>query len=179
MFEFVEKIFGKTRKEVYENARKKEYDKRKSTLYKPLTKVVKDLRLKEGYRIFGIDESSSKEDIKSNFRRLAKKYHPDHNKNNNATDQFEKLKLWYDYLLANHVQKVVFKGIKLFRVLSQVSKNEYLIEIPRGSTEIDDVKIIFMIGSKEYSIVVIKGSKVPLTFHGCGLNVRIVEYNTW
>jgi preprotein translocase subunit Sec63 len=68
-------------------------------------KVYVDPNLLEGYRIFCIDETASKEDIKSRFHGLAKKYHPDHNKSPHAAQSFINLKKWYEYLLKHHVQK--------------------------------------------------------------------------
>lgn len=69
-------------------------------------KVYIDPNLMEGYRIFCIDETVSKKDIKSRYHDLAKKYHPDYNKSSSASKDFINLKKWYEYLLKHHVQKV-------------------------------------------------------------------------
>jgi DnaJ-class molecular chaperone len=71
----------------------------------PPKTVYVDPNLVEGYRIFGIDETASKADIKSRFHALAKKYHPDYNKSPRAAQSFINLKKWYEYLVKHHVQK--------------------------------------------------------------------------
>jgi preprotein translocase subunit Sec63 len=64
-----------------------------------------DPNLLEGYRIFSLDETASKADIKSKYHALAKKYHPDYNKSPHAAESFINLKKWYEYLMSHHVQK--------------------------------------------------------------------------
>jgi len=40
------------------------------------------------YKILGLDQSATKEDIKKSYRKLAIKFHPDHNNSSNAHDKF-------------------------------------------------------------------------------------------
>ena len=40
------------------------------------------------YEVLGVDKNASEADIKSAFRKLAKKYHPDVSKEENAAEKF-------------------------------------------------------------------------------------------
>jgi len=46
---------------------------------------------KDYYKILGVDKNASKEDIKSAYKRLAKKYHPDVNKDPGASEKFKEI----------------------------------------------------------------------------------------
>lgn len=46
---------------------------------------------KDYYKILGIDKNASKEEIKKAYKRLAKKYHPDLNKNEDAAEKFKEI----------------------------------------------------------------------------------------
>ncbi|MFW9938246.1 MAG: DnaJ domain-containing protein [Candidatus Thorarchaeota archaeon] len=57
-------------------------------------------RNKDYYKILGIEKDASEAEIKLAYRRLAKKYHPDLNKNDpRAKDKFIELKEAYDTLI--------------------------------------------------------------------------------
>lgn len=49
------------------------------------------MNVKEACKVLGIPDSSSKEDAKKAFRKLAAKYHPDINKDSDAEDQFKRI----------------------------------------------------------------------------------------
>ena len=53
---------------------------------------------KNYYDILGLDKSASPEDIKSAYRKLAKKYHPDINKEPGATEKFKEINEAYECL---------------------------------------------------------------------------------
>ena len=51
------------------------------------------------YEVLGVDKNASEAEIKSAFRKLAKKYHPDMNPNNpNANDMMQKITVAYEVL---------------------------------------------------------------------------------
>ena len=50
------------------------------------------------YEVLGLAKGASKEDIKAAYRRLAKKYHPDINKEAGAEDKFKEVQEAYDVL---------------------------------------------------------------------------------
>jgi molecular chaperone DnaJ len=50
------------------------------------------------YEVLGIDKNASDEDIKKSFRKLAFKYHPDHNKDDSSGQAFKELNEAYEVL---------------------------------------------------------------------------------
>lgn len=69
--------------------------------------------MKNYYEVLGVKQDATDEDIKKNYRKLARKYHPDVSKEEDATEQFQNLqeayntlkdkgrRQQYDYSLAN------------------------------------------------------------------------------
>lgn len=50
------------------------------------------------YDVLGVDKGASKEEIKKSYRKLARKYHPDVNKEADASDKFKEVKEAYETL---------------------------------------------------------------------------------
>lgn len=57
------------------------------------------------YETLGVSKSASKQEINRAFRELAKKYHPDKNKEKNASDEFIKIFKAYETLLDDKKRK--------------------------------------------------------------------------
>ena len=53
---------------------------------------------KDYYKILGVKKESSEEEIKSAYKNLAKKFHPDLNKEKDATDKFKEVNEAYSVL---------------------------------------------------------------------------------
>ena len=57
------------------------------------------MKQKDYYALLGVNKRSSKEEIKQNYRRLAKKYHPDANVGSPEMEEvFKELTIAYDTL---------------------------------------------------------------------------------
>lgn len=55
--------------------------------------------MKDPYEVLGVNKTSSKQDIKKAYRKLAKEYHPDRNKESNAADKFKEVTEAYELLM--------------------------------------------------------------------------------
>lgn len=56
------------------------------------------MEFKDYYAVLGVSESASPEDIKKAYRKLARKYHPDVSKEDNASDHFKEVSEAYEVL---------------------------------------------------------------------------------
>lgn len=56
------------------------------------------MEFKDYYKILGVDPSASSKDIKTAYRKLARKYHPDVSEQHNAEDQFKEITEAYEVL---------------------------------------------------------------------------------
>jgi DnaJ-class molecular chaperone len=50
------------------------------------------------YKVLGVDRKASQDEIKKAYRKLARKYHPDTNKEPGAEDRFKRISEAYDTL---------------------------------------------------------------------------------
>jgi len=57
-----------------------------------------DMKFKDYYTVLGVDRKATPDDIKSAYRRLARKYHPDVSKEANAEEQFKDVQEAYEVL---------------------------------------------------------------------------------
>lgn len=62
-------------------------------------KHQKEDNMRDPYTVLGVARTAKQEEIKSAFRKLAKKYHPDHNKDDkNAQEQFSEINQAYEII---------------------------------------------------------------------------------
>jgi len=59
----------------------------------------------------GISENSTQEDIKKKYKALVLKYHPDRNKNSNATKKFIEMQEAYKFLRATPTEREKLKTV--------------------------------------------------------------------
>lgn len=57
------------------------------------------MSIEEAYDLFGLKYPTNLQKVKASFRKLAKKYHPDVNDNENATKRFQEIYEAYEVIL--------------------------------------------------------------------------------
>jgi len=77
------------------------------------------------YQIMGIDEDASIDSIKKAYRRLARKYHPDVSKDEDAEEKFKQLSAAYD-VLKNKEKRAEYDHIRKHGAPGG-SWNQYLV----------------------------------------------------
>jgi curved DNA-binding protein CbpA len=58
----------------------------------------------ELYQILELKQNASTDEIRKAYYRLAKIYHPDKNKNNDTTEQFQKIQSAYEILINDNTR---------------------------------------------------------------------------
>ena len=66
------------------------------------------------YKVLGVDQKASQEDIKKAYRKLARKYHPDTNKDAGAEERFKQISEAYDTLGDPEKRKKYDRGGSIF-----------------------------------------------------------------
>src|SRR5689334_13887208 len=66
------------------------------------------------YKILGVDKKASQEDIKKAYRKLARQYHPDTNKDAGAEERFKQISEAYDVLGDADKRKKYDRGGSVF-----------------------------------------------------------------
>src|SRR3954469_2151300 len=66
------------------------------------------------YKVLGVDKKASQEEIKKAYRKLARKYHPDANKEPGAEDRFKQISEAYDTLSDPDKRKRYDRGGSIF-----------------------------------------------------------------
>lgn len=126
------------------------------------------------YNLLGLTTGCTKDDIKSAYRKLAKKYHPDINPSGAAT--FRAITIAYNWLMDNHVQVTPKKPVvldgkkKIYRfsrdLVFDPSDDTYVIRIWQSDVQNDG--IVFIMDKDfgeirlEYKANISSGSKATL-----------------
>src|SRR3954468_19798639 len=66
------------------------------------------------YKVLGVDRKASQEDIKKAYRKLARQYHPDTNKDSGAEERFKQISEAYDTLGDPEKRKKYDRGGSIF-----------------------------------------------------------------
>src|SRR3954471_685000 len=66
------------------------------------------------YKVLGVDRKASPDDIKKAYRKLARKYHPDTNKDPGAEERFKEISEAHDVLSDPDKRKAYDRGPSLF-----------------------------------------------------------------
>src|SRR6059058_5806581 len=66
------------------------------------------------YKVLGVDKKASQDDIKKAYRKLARKYHPDTNKDPGAEERFKQVSEAYDVLGDEDKRKKYDRGASVF-----------------------------------------------------------------
>ena len=106
------------------------------------------------YDILEINEYSSKEEIRKQYKKLSLKYHPD--KNKDGTDNFLKIKEAYDILIDDN-KRSIYDYQRRFSFLKDFDLEDYdieylnsLYEKINNSYEVRFCKILFNTLPKEF-----------------------------
>jgi preprotein translocase subunit Sec63 len=116
--------------------------------------------------VLGLDEYASMDDVKSAYRRLAKEYHPDLNKN--GVEKFREVKFSYEWLVKNHIPKKKLRSTvgydNYYELLTdkQVYVSIYVYHND-GDTLDNGIVVNLMKQSREYRVFVEKGTTIPTT----------------
>ncbi len=71
------------------------------------------------YKTLGVDRKASQEDIKKAYRKLARQYHPDTNKDAGAEERFKQISEAYDVLGDPEKRKKYDRGQSVFGAIDQ------------------------------------------------------------
>src|SRR4051812_50205385 len=66
------------------------------------------------YKVLGVDKKATQDDIKKAYRKLARKYHPDTNKEAGAEERFKEISEAYDALGDPEKRKKYDRGQSVF-----------------------------------------------------------------
>jgi curved DNA-binding protein CbpA len=119
------------------------------------------------YKLLGIDRFAQESEIKSQYRKMAKVYHPDLNHNENAPEMFRMLHISFEYAMNNIIPAPIVhpKPIQTFyRVLSTDKTSGEVFKVEFDFLKIDaGTKIIFMDDMFEFALYFDHDTPLPVT----------------
>lgn len=101
---------------------------------------LKQMNLNEAYKIFELNPSCSDDEIKSKYRELTKKFHPDVNKEENATKKFQEINQAHDVLKNRNNQSNPLRDIFNKAYSQSYNKEPDNIVINQNITFLEAVK---------------------------------------
>jgi DnaJ-class molecular chaperone len=72
--------------------------------------------------ILGVSENDTLKDITKKYRKLARKYHPDINKDKDATEKTQQINDAYDYIKKISIQKIIQLNYHMKNLYQYVKK---------------------------------------------------------
>lgn len=83
------------------------------------------------YEVLGISKSASADEIKRAYRKMAKKYHPDVNKEPGAEEKFKEVQEAYDVLSDDNkkLPTIVMVMLHLIKLVDSVEEPEALADL--------------------------------------------------
>lgn len=90
----------------------------------------------EYYQILNLDPNCSDEELKSSYRKLAKKWHPDINKDPEATDRFKEVQNAYENISSFRNRRDIFNPFEAMFNFRQTQNNIWEHFMNRSSSNI-------------------------------------------
>lgn len=81
------------------------------------------------YRILGVSRDASEEDIKKAYRRLAKQYHPDVNKEPGAEEKFKQIQNAYQQIMDMKNMVEMISGSKVISKTMEIISRALILMI--------------------------------------------------
>ena len=79
---------------------------------------------KEYYRVLGIEKGASDDEIKKAYRKLALKFHPDKNKDENAEEKFKEIGEAYE-VLSDKDKRAAYEALMCDQYASKSEETSY------------------------------------------------------
>ena len=96
------------------------------------------------YQILDLTPAASEAEIKANYRERAKRWHPDHNTSEEATEKFQHLSVAYDVLKDEKSQETLLRAvteIKTYLTKIEVNKDAF-VRITESYKSNSEIKIL-------------------------------------